>query len=208
MIDQMADDGAIFTCDVGTPTIWACRYLTMNGKRRLLGSFSHGSMANALPQAIGAQLARPHGQVVSLSGDGGFAMLMGDFLTLRQLNLPIKVVIFNNGSLAFVELEMIAAGLLDYGSRLNNPNFGEIAEAAGIKGIRIEDPAEVESGLRAAFGHDGPAIVDVVVNRQELSMPPKITLNQAVGFNLYAMRAILNGRGDEIVDLAKTNLLR
>jgi pyruvate dehydrogenase (quinone) len=208
MIDQIADEDAVFTCDVGTPTIWACRYLTMNGKRRLLGSFSHGSMANALPQAIGAQLARPHGQVVSLSGDGGFAMLMGDFLTLRQLNLPVKVVIFNNGSLAFVELEMIAAGLLDHGSRLNNPNFAEIAEAAGIKGIRIEDPAEIESGLRAAFGHDGPAIVDVVVNRQELSMPPKITLNQAVGFNLYAMRAILNGRGDEIVDLAKTNLLR
>jgi pyruvate dehydrogenase (quinone) len=208
MIDRIADESAIFTCDVGTPTIWACRYLTMNGKRRLIGSFTHGSMANALPQAIGAQLTRPDRQVISLSGDGGFAMLMGDFLTLRQLNLPVKIVIFNNGSLAFVELEMIAAGLLDHGSRLNNPNFASIAEAAGIKGIRIEDPSKIEPGLRAAFGHKGPAIVDVIVNRQELSLPPKIMLNQAVGFNLYAMRAILNGRGDEIIDLAKTNLLR
>ena len=208
MIDRIADESAIFTCDVGTPTIWACRYLTMNGKRRLIGSFTHGSMANALPQAIGAQLARPDRQVVSLSGDGGFAMLMGDFLTVRQLNLPVKIVIFNNGSLAFVELEMIAAGLLDHGSRLNNPNFASIAEAAGIKGIRIEDPSKIEPGLRAAFGHKGPAIVDVIVNRQELSLPPKIMLNQAVGFNLYAMRAILNGRGDEIMDRAKTNLLR
>jgi pyruvate dehydrogenase (quinone) len=208
MIDQIADDRAIFTCDVGTPTVWACRYLTMNGKRRLLGSFTHGSMASALPQAIGAQLAKPDRQVVSLSGDGGFAMLMGDFLTIRQLNLPVKVVIFNNGSLAFVELEMISAGLLDHGTRLDNPNFAQIAKAAGIEGIRIEDPAEIEAGLRTAFAHDGPAIVDVVTNRQELSMPPKISLDQAVGFNLYALRAILNGRGDEIVDLAKTNLLR
>jgi pyruvate dehydrogenase (quinone) len=208
MIDQIADDRAIFTCDVGTPTIWACRYLTLNGKRRLLGSFTHGSMASALPQAIGAQLAKPDRQVVSLSRDGGFAMLMGDFLTIRQLNLPVKVVIFNNGSLAFVELEMISAGLLDHGTRLDNPNFAEIAKAAGIEGIRIEDPAEIEGGLRTAFAHDGPAIVDVVINRRELSMPPKISLDQAVGFNLYALRAILNGRGDEIVDLAKTNLLR
>jgi pyruvate dehydrogenase (quinone) len=135
-------------------------------------------------------------------------MLMGDFLTIRQLNLPVKVVIFNNGSLAFVELEMISAGLLDHGTRLDNPNFAQIAKAAGIEGIRIEDPAEIEAGLRKAFAHDGPAIVDVVTNRQELSMPPKISLDQAVGFNLYALRAILNGRGDEIVDLAKTNLLR
>jgi pyruvate dehydrogenase (quinone) len=132
-------------------------------------------------------------------------MLMGDFLTIRQLNLPVKVVIFNNGSLAFVELEMIAAGLLDHGSRLDNPNFDLIAKAAGIKGIRIENPAEIEAGLRTAFAHNGPAIVDVVTNRQELSMPPKITLDQAVGFNLYAVRAVLNGRDD---DLAGTNLLR
>ncbi|MBV8898878.1 MAG: ubiquinone-dependent pyruvate dehydrogenase [Verrucomicrobia bacterium] len=207
-LDSLAAEDAVFSCDVGTPTIWAARYLTMNGKRRLLGSFNHGSMANALPQAIGAQAAFPDRQVISLSGDGGIAMLLGDLLSLRQLNLPVKVVVFNNSSLAFVELEMKAAGLLDYGTDLHNPDFAKIAEAAGALGLRVETPEQVDPALKKALEHDGPALVEVVVNRQELSMPPTIDLEQMTGFGLYLIRAVLNGRGDEVVDLARTNLFR
>ena len=208
MIDKVAAEDAIFTCDVGTPTIWAARYLTMNGKRRLLGSFWHGSMANAMPQAIGAQAAFPKRQVVSLSGDGGFAMLMGDFLTLTQHGLPVKVVIFNNGTLGFVEMEMKASGFLDTGTELKNPNFAAMAEASGVLGLRVEDPADVEPALARAFSHDGPVLVDVVTNRMELAMPPKTTFEQAKGFGLYLVRAVINGRGDEIVELARSNLRR
>ena len=207
-IDEAASSDAIFTCDVGTPTIWAARYLTMNGKRRLLGSFNHGSMANALPQAIGAQLEYPQRQVVTFSGDGGIAMLMGDLLSLRQLKLPIKIVVYNNGVLGFVELEMKAMGVLEHGTVLENPNFAELAKTLGIHGIRVEDPADLKSAVDEAFRHDGPALLDVVVNRMELSMPPTIKVEQAVGFNLWAIKAVLSGRGDEVIDLAKTNLLR
>jgi pyruvate dehydrogenase (quinone) len=208
MVDEVAEESAIFSCDVGTPTVWAARYLTMNGKRRLLGSFNHGSMANALPQAIGAQLAFPDRQVVTFSGDGGLAMLLGDLLSLRQLKLPVKIIVYNNGALGFVELEMKAAGFLENGTVLVNPNFAELAKAAGIHGIRVEDPADVRPALTEAFEHDGPALVDAVVNRFELSMPPTIKLDQAIGFNLWALKAVLNGRGDEVVDLATSNLLR
>jgi pyruvate dehydrogenase (quinone) len=208
LVDEAASEDAIFTCDVGTPTIWAARYLTMNGKRRLIGSFNHGSMANALPQAIGAQLAYPERQVVALSGDGGLAMLMGDLLSLRQLDLPVKIVVFKNDALGFVELEMKAAGILDYGTALKNPSFAKIAEAAEILGIHVDDPGEVSSALKRAFEHPGPALVEIDVNRQELSMPPTITVEQAKGFSLYMLRAVMNGRGDEIVDLATTNLWR
>jgi pyruvate dehydrogenase (quinone) len=207
LLDEIASESAIFTCDVGTPTIWAARYLRMNGKRRLLGSFLHGSMANALPQAIGAQCAFPQRQVISLSGDGGLSMLLGDLLTLVQLRLPVKVVVFNNGALDFVELEMKAAGWLPYGTDLVNPNFAKLAEAVGILGVRVETPEDLQPALRNAFAHDGPCLIDVVVNRQELSMPPEITAGQAMGFSLYMIRAVLNGRGDEVIDLAKTNLL-
>ncbi len=169
----------MFTCDVGTPTIWAARYLRMNGKRRLLGSFSHGSMANALPQAIGAQAAFPGRQVISLSGDGGLAMLLGEVLTLRQLKLPVKLVVFNNSSLGFVELEMKAAGLLDYATDLVNPNFALLAESAGLLGVRVEKPEELRPAFEKALAHDGPALVEVIVNRQELSMPPTISAEQA-----------------------------
>jgi thiamine pyrophosphate-dependent acetolactate synthase large subunit-like protein len=208
MIDRIAAEDAIFTCDVGTPTIWAARYLTMNGKRRLLGSFWHGSMANAMPQAIGAQAAFPKRQVISLSGDGGFAMLMGDFLTLTQHGLPVKIVVFNNGTLGFVEMEMKASGFLDTGTELKNPNFAAMAEASGVLGLRVEDPGEVEPALARALRHDGPALVDVVTNRMELAMPPKTTFEQAKGFGLYLIRAVINGRGDEIVELARSNLRR
>lgn len=207
-VDELASDDAIFTCDVGTPTIWAARYLRMNGKRRLIGSFNHGSMANALPHAIGAQSAFPGRQVITLSGDGGLAMLLGDLLSLRQLNLPVKLVVFNNGTLGFVELEMKAAGFVDYGTNLVNPNFAELAESAGIQGNRVEKPEDLRPALERALAHNGPALVDVIVNRQELSMPPTIDVEQAWGFSLYMIRAVMSGRGDEIIDLARTNLFR
>jgi pyruvate dehydrogenase (quinone) len=208
VISEKAADDAIFTCDVGLPTVWAARYLKMNGKRRLIGSFWHGSMANAMPQAIGAQAASPGRQVISLSGDGGFAMLMGDLLSLTQLKAPVKVVVFNNGALGFVELEQKSTGFLPTGTDLVNPNFAAMAEAVGIKGVRIEDPKDVEARIAEALAHPGPVVVDAVVNRQELAMPPAITAEMAKGFSLYMMKAILSGRSDEIVDLARTNLRR
>jgi pyruvate dehydrogenase (quinone) len=205
--DHAAED-AVFTCDVGLPTVWAARYLEMNGKRRLVGSFWHGSMANAMAQAIGAQAALPGRQVISLSGDGGFTMLMGDFLSLAQLGLPVKVVVFNNGALGFIELEQKSTGFLPFGTEFNNPNFAAMAEAAGVRGIRIEDSAEVEAGIAAALRHDGPVLIDAVVNRTELAMPPAVTLEMAKGFTLYMVRAVMSGRGDELIDLARTNLWR
>jgi pyruvate dehydrogenase (quinone) len=208
MLDELATEDAIFSCDVGTPTVWAARYLTMNGKRRLLGSFNHGSMANALPQAIGAQASHPGRQVVTLSGDGGIAMLMGDLLSLRQLEAPVKIVVFKNDSLAFVELEMKAAGIVDFGTDLQNPDFARVAEAAGLLGLTAETPDQVRPMIAKALKHDGPALVEALVSRQELSMPPTITLEQMKGFSLFALKAVLSGRGDEIVDLAKINLFR
>jgi pyruvate dehydrogenase (quinone) len=208
ILDELADPDAVFACDVGTPTIWAARYLKMNGKRSLLGSFNHGSMANALPQAIGAQMAFPKRQVITLSGDGGFTMLMGELLALRQLKAPVKIVIFNNGAYGFVELEMKAVGLLSFATDMNNPNFAKMAESAGIFGVRVENPEDLESSLKKAFAHDGPAVIDVLVNRFELSMPPKTTLKDVLGFNLWMAKAILSGRGSEVIELAKTNLFR
>ena len=205
--DQAAED-AVFTCDVGLPTVWGARYLAMNGKRRLLGSFWHGSMANAMAQAVGAQAAFPGRQVISLSGDGGFTMLMGDLLTLAQHRLPVKVVVFNNGALGFIELEQKSTGFLDFGTELQNPNFAAMAEAAGIRGIRLDDPAQVDDGIAAAFAHDGPVLIDAVVNRTELAMPPSVTVEMAKGFSLYMVKAIMNGRTDEVIDLAKSNLWR
>ena len=208
IVSAAAADNAIFTADVGTPTIWAARYLKMNGRRRLIGSWAHGSMANAMAQAIGAQASQPGRQVVSLSGDGGFAMLMGDILTLRQQKLPVKIVIFNNGTLGFVEMEMKAAGYLETGVALDNPDFAAMANAIGIKARRVEDPGDLDEAAHEILAHDGPALLDVVTARNELSMPPKIQAEQVKGFSLYVLRAIMNGRGDEIVDLAKVNMLR
>jgi pyruvate dehydrogenase (quinone) len=205
--DHAASD-TIFTCDVGLPTVWAARYLAMNGKRRLLGSFWHGSMANAMAQSIGAQSACRGRQVVSLSGDGGFSMLMGDILSLKQLNLPVKVVVFNNGALGFIELEQKSVGFLAAGTDLLNPNFAAMAEAVGIRGIRLEDPAEVDEGIAAAFAHDGPVLIDAVVHRTELVMPPSVNVEMAKGFTLYMLKAVMSGRADELIDLAETNLWR
>jgi pyruvate dehydrogenase (quinone) len=205
-IDRLAADDAVFLPDVGSPTIWAARYLRMNGRRRLIGSFNHGTMANALPQGMGVQASQPGRQVVTLSGDGGLAMLLGELITLRQMHLPVKVVVFNNGALSFVELEMKAAGIVNYGTDLDNPDFGAVAQAIGLFGATVEKADELEGALQAAFTHNGPALVDVHVARQELSMPPKVTLEQAKGFSLFALRTVLSGDGDEIVELAKTNL--
>jgi pyruvate dehydrogenase (quinone) len=208
ILDKLATDDAIFTCDVGTPTVWAARYLTMNGKRRIIGSFTHGSMANALPHAIGAQASHPGRQVISMSGDGGLAMLLGDVLTLHQQKLPVKIIVYRNDSLSFVELEMKAAGILDFGTDLRNPDFAKIAEGAHLLGLRAETPDQVEPMIAKALAYDGPALVEVPVSRQELSMPPTITLEQAKGFSLFMLRAVLSGRGDEVIDLAKVNLFR
>jgi pyruvate dehydrogenase (quinone) len=206
VINALAAKDAIFTCDVGTPTIWAARYLAMNGKRRLLGSFSHGSMASALPQAIGAQLVYPDRQVITLSGDGGLAMLLGDLLSLRQLDLPVKMIVFNNSALAFVELEMKAAGMLDFATDLRNPDFAKIAEAAGVLGLKANAPEQVLPLLTQALRHPGPALIEVVVDRQELALPPSIKLDQVKGFSLFMMKAVIDGRGSEVIDLLKTNL--
>ncbi|MGH3845694.1 MAG: ubiquinone-dependent pyruvate dehydrogenase [Pseudonocardiaceae bacterium] len=205
-INRLAADDAVFTADVGTPCIWAARYLRMNGRRRLIGSFNHGSMANALPQAIGAQASQPGRQVVAMSGDGGVAMLLGELITLRQLHLPVKVVVFNNGALSFVELEMKAAGIVTYGTDLDNPDFAAIAQAAGLFGARVEKAGELDDALLAAFAHDGPALVDVRTDRHELTLPPKLTYGEIKGFTLYATRTILSGEGEELIDLAKSNL--
>jgi pyruvate dehydrogenase (quinone) len=205
-IDRLAADDAVFTADVGTPCIWAARYLRMNGRRRLIGSFNHGSMANALPHAIGAQASQPGRQVVTLSGDGGLAMLLGELITLRQQHLPVKVVVLNNGALSFVELEMKAAGIVTYGTDLDNPDFAAIAQAAGLFGVQVTKASELEDALRAAFAHDGPALVEVRSARHELSLPPKLTYGELKGFTLYATRTVLSGGGTELIDLAKTNL--
>jgi pyruvate dehydrogenase (quinone) len=208
VLNELAAPDAVFSCDVGTPTIWAARYLTMNGKRRLLGSFNHGSMANALPQAIGVQTSHPGRQVISMSGDGGFSMLMGDVLTLKQHALPVKVIVFKNDALAFVELEMKANGFLNFATDLHSPDFAKIAEGAGLLGLRVETSDKLEPAIAQALKHDGPALVEVLVARQELSMPPTISYEQAKGFSMFMLRAVLNGRGDELIDLAKVNLIR
>ncbi|MGE4482582.1 ubiquinone-dependent pyruvate dehydrogenase [Acidocella sp.] len=208
LASELAAEDAIFTCDVGTPTVWAARYLKLGGKRRLLGSFNHGSMANAMLQAIGAQCTYPARQIVSMSGDGGFAMMMGDVLSIGQLGLPLKIVVLNNGTLGFVELEMKAGGFLDTGVDLKNPNFAQMAEAIGIKGIRIEKPGQLEAGLKEAFAHPGPVLVDVLSARQELVMPPKAGLKEVKNFSLFMLKAVMDGRAKELIDLTKVNLVR
>lgn len=208
LLSDHASEDAIFIPDVGSPVVWAARYLRMNGRRRLIGSFSHGTMANALSQAVGAQCAYPGRQVIALAGDGGLAMLLGELLTLVQNRLPVKVVVFNNSSLNFVELEMKAAGFVTFGTDLENPDFAKLAESVGILGRRIAEPDDLQPALTEFLAHDGPALLDVVTARQELSIPPTISAAQAKGFALYALRTVMSGRGDELVDLAQTNVIR
>jgi pyruvate dehydrogenase (quinone) len=206
LIDQTADDDAVFVPDVGSPIIWAARFLTMNGKRRLLGSFNHGSMANALTMSTGVAAAQPGRQVISLSGDGGIAMLLGELLTLVQNGVAVKTVVFNNSSLNFVELEMKADGLVSFGTDLANPDFAAVAESVGIRGWSVQKSSELPASVAEFLAHDGPALLDVTVARQELSIPPTISIAQATGFTLWGIRTVLSGRGDELVDLAEVNL--
>jgi pyruvate dehydrogenase (quinone) len=207
LVSEAASDDAVFTFDVGMPTIWAARYIAVNGRRRLVGSLVHGSMANAMAQAIGIQAVDTKRQVISLSGDGGFAMLMGDLITLKQMKLPVKVIIYNNGTLGFVALEMKAAGFVEHGTDLENPDFAAMARAMGIHGKRVEDPGDLPGAVAEFLAHDGPAVLDVVTAKQELSMPPTIGLEQVKGFSVWLIRAVMSGRGDEVIDLAKENLL-
>ena len=206
LVSELAAEDAVFTADVGTPTVWAARYLKMNGRRRLLGSFNHGSMANAMLQALGAQAVQPNRQVISLSGDGGFTMMMGDMLTAVQQKLPIKIILFNNSSLGFVAMEMKAGGYLDTATDLQNPDFAAIAKVAGFTSFRADDSTNLKETLTQALAHPGPVLVDVRTERNELIMPPKVQIGQAKGFSLYMLKAVLNGRGDEVVELARTNL--
>ncbi|MGI5136040.1 MULTISPECIES: pyruvate dehydrogenase [unclassified Streptomyces] len=206
VLDEIADPDAVFTVDTGMCNVWAARYISPNGRRRVIGSFSHGSMANALPMAIGAQFTDRGRQIVSMSGDGGFSMLMGDFLTLVQYDLPVKVVLFNNSSLGMVELEMMVAGLPAYGTSAKNPDFAAVARACGAYGIRVEKPKQLASALKDAFRHKGPALVDVVTDPNALSIPPRISREMVTGFALSASKIVLDGGVGRMVQLARSNL--
>ena len=206
VLDELADDDAVFTVDTGMCNVWAARYVSPNGRRRIIGSFSHGSMANALPQAIGAQFTDPRRQVVSMSGDGGFSMLMGDFLTLVQYELPVKVVLFNNSSLGMVELEMLVSGLPSYGTTNQNPDFAAVARACGAYGVRVEKPKQLAGALKDAFRHRGPALVDVVTDPNALSIPPKISAEMVSGFALSASKIVLDGGVGRMLQIARSNL--
>ncbi|MEV7168064.1 pyruvate dehydrogenase [Streptomyces sp. JL4002] len=206
VLDELADEDAVFTVDTGMCNVWAARYLSPNGKRRIIGSFSHGSMANALPQAIGAQFTDRGRQVVSMSGDGGFSMLMGDFLTLVQYDLPVKVVLFNNSSLGMVELEMLVSGLPSHGTQYKNPDFAAVARAAGAYGVRVEKPKQLTGALKDAFRHPGPALVDVVTDPDALSIPPRISAEMVAGFALSAGKIVLDGGVGRMIQMARSNL--
>jgi pyruvate dehydrogenase (quinone) len=206
VLDDLAADDAVFTVDTGMCNVWAARYITPNGRRRVLGSFVHGSMANALPQAIGAQLAAPDRQVVSMSGDGGLAMLLGDLLSLRTHRLPVKTVVFNNSSLGMVKLEMLVDGMPDFGTDHESVDFAAIARAAGINSVRVEKPGEVRDALADALSRPGPALVDVVTDPNALSLPPHITGEQVKGFALAVSRTVLSGGVGKMVQLARSNL--
>jgi pyruvate dehydrogenase (quinone) len=204
-LDELAGPAAVFTMDTGMCCVWGARYLRAAAGRRILGSFNHGSMANALPQAVGAQTAYPGRQVISLSGDGGLAMLLGELLTVAQYQLPVKIVLFDNHRLGMVQLEQEAAGLPHYGVELKNPNFAALAEAVGLTGLRVEDPAEVRPALGRALESSGPVLVDVVTDPNVLSMPPKATIQQAKGFALAMTRMAFTGELDDVADTVMAN---
>ncbi|TFW16595.1 thiamine pyrophosphate-dependent enzyme [Duganella callida] len=206
LIDRYADDDAIFTADGGSPMVWVLRHTRANGRRRTLVSLTHGTMANAMPQALGARKAFPQRQVISLSGDGGLAMLLGDLITAVQENIAIKVAVYNNGSLGFVELEQKVEGLLDAYTDLKNPDFARVAQALGIYGQRVESADQLEEAVQAWLAHPGPALLDVTTDRFELVMPPHVEVKQVLGTALYSAKAVLSGRGADVVDLIKDNL--
>ncbi len=208
MLDGLAAEDALFTADGGSPMVWLLRHLTANGQRRFLTSLLHGTMANAYPQAMGLAAAYPGRQVIALCGDGGMSMLMGDLLTLVQEKLPVKLLIFNNSSLGFVEMEQRVEGLLDSFTELRNPDFARLAEVCGLQGWKVESADNLEAAMRGWLAADGPALLDVKVNRVELVMPPKITAGQVASTALFGVKAVLDGRAGEVVSLLRDNFLR
>ena len=206
LIDQNADEDAIFTVDTGMCNVWGARYITANGKREQIGSFRHGTMANALPQALGAQAANPGRQVITFSGDGGLSMLMGELLTVKLHNLPIKMFVFNNSSLGMVKLEMLVQGLPEHETDHDSVNFAKIAEASGIKHFRIEDPKDAPKQIKKALAYNGPALIDVVTDPNALSLPPTLTIEQLMGFSKAATRTVLDGGVGQMITMAKSNL--
>ncbi|MCO5996355.1 pyruvate dehydrogenase [Actinoallomurus rhizosphaericola] len=206
ILDEEAADDAVFTVDTGMCNVWAARYLSPNGRRRMIGSFTHGSMANAMPQAIGAQLLHPGRQVISMSGDGGFSMLMGDLLTLVEYDLPVTVVLFDNSSLGMVDLEMMVGGFPPYATTYPHTDYAAIARAAGAHAVRVEDPRDVRDALREGLAHSGPSLVDVVTDPNALSIPPRITGRQLAGFATTTSKLVLSGGVGRMVQLARSNL--
>jgi pyruvate dehydrogenase (quinone) len=205
ILDDVAGDDAVFTVDTGMCNVWAARYITPNGRRRVIGSFLHGTMANALPHAIGAQLAYPGRQVISMSGDGGLGMLLGELLTVALHELPVKIVTFNNSTLGMVKLEMLVDGIPDFGTDHAPVDYAAIAQAAGIHARRVEQPADVRSALQEALGHPGPALVDLVTDPNAMSIPPHITGGQARGFAVAASKIVLTGGVGRMLELARSN---
>ena len=205
VINELADKDAIFTVDTGMCCVWAARYIDGTGKRKMLGSFNHGSMANAMPQAIGAAFARPDQQVIAFCGDGGLSMMLGDIMTIVQYQLPVKIIVFNNRSLGMVKLEMEVAGIPDLETDMLNPNFVKIAEAMGMMGMSIDDPDDVKSGIEKAFLYDGPVLVSIQTDPNALAMPPKLEFDQMKGVALYMGKMMLSGRMDEVFKIIKSN---
>lgn len=204
-INTLADRDAIFTVDTGMCCVWGARYIDATGERKLLGSFNHGSMANAMPMAIGAALAHPEKQVIALCGDGGLSMMLGDLATIKQYNLPIKLVVFNNRTLGMVKLEMEVAGLPDNQTDMVNPDFALVAQAMGFKGITVNEPAAVKAALMEAFEHPGPVLVNIMTDPEALAMPPKIELDQIKGYAVTMSKMILGGKMDEVLETVKSN---
>lgn len=206
VLDELAADDAVFTVDTGMCNVWAARYVTPNGRRRMLGSWRHGTMANALPHAIGAQAADRTRQVISMSGDGGLAMLLGELLTVRRSGLPVKTIVFNNSSLGMVKLEMLVEGMPDYGTDHDDVDYAAVAAAMGMRSVRITDPKRLREQLADALAYDGPVLVDVVTDRDALSMPPEISLEQVAGFAKASVRTVLDGGVGKMIDMARANL--
>jgi pyruvate dehydrogenase (quinone) len=195
-IDRHASDTAIFTTDTGMSTVWLSRFVTMSDRRALLGSFNLGSMANAMPQALGAQALDRARQVVAFCGDGGLSMLLGDLITAVTYGLPVKLVVFDNGRLGMVKLEQEQGGLPEFGTVLENPDFAEVARAIGLHGIRVENPDDLDGAVREAFAHEGPVLLDVLTNPEEISIPGKVKVGEAWGFAIAKMRESVLSQGD------------
>lgn len=204
-IDELAAENAIFTLDTGMTCIWGARFIRGTGSRKMLGSFNHGSMANAMPMAIGAALSRPDQQIFALCGDGGLSMLLGDLATIKQYNLPIKVIVYNNRSLGMVKLEMEVAGMVHNETDMVNPDFSLIAQAMGFPGRNVYEPDEVEEAIREAIAHPGPFLLNVFTNPNALAMPPKIEIGQMLGMTKAMSKLMLGGRSGEVVDTVKSN---